>query len=62
MSELRWFKSTHSLPNSDCVEMAHLGGGRVVLRDSKDKTGPILSFSGTEWDSFLTSGIWCRRP
>ncbi|WP_067537234.1 DUF397 domain-containing protein [Nocardia crassostreae] len=53
-----WFKSTRSQPNADCVEIAHLRAGAVGVRDSKDPNGPVLVFSGGQWDRFLASGIW----
>ncbi|WP_280436858.1 DUF397 domain-containing protein [Nocardia carnea] len=50
----KWFKSTRSGGNRDCVEAAHLGGGFVGVRDSKNPTGPALIFTPGEWDAFLT--------
>jgi hypothetical protein len=40
--------------NSACVQIAHLPGGMVALRDSKDTTKPAHVFSGEEWAAFLT--------
>ncbi|GAB2548373.1 DUF397 domain-containing protein [Nocardia heshunensis] len=48
-----WFKSSYSSGGQDCVEVAHLGGGRVGVRDSKNPTGPALSFAPGEWDVFI---------
>ncbi|MGX1808927.1 DUF397 domain-containing protein [Nocardia sp. NPDC055321] len=60
LSDAQWFKSSKSPNSSECVEIVFLGGGggSVGVRDSKDPTGPVLAFSGAEWDSFLLSGIW----
>lgn len=45
-------KSSLSGPYSDnCVEVAFVDGG-VAVRDSKDQSGPVLSFTPTEWDAF----------
>jgi hypothetical protein len=48
-----WLRSTRCT-NGDCVEVAFLGG-EVALRDSKDKSGPMLVFSAAEWGAFLSS-------
>ncbi|TLF73151.1 DUF397 domain-containing protein [Nocardia cyriacigeorgica] len=50
---VQWFKSSHSGPSQDCVEIAHLGGGQVCVRDSKNPAGPALMFTPTAWDTFL---------
>jgi hypothetical protein len=52
----RWFKSSHSGGGADCVEVAHLAGGTVGVRDSKNPTGPALIFTPGEWDTF-TAGV-----
>lgn len=57
LSDAQWFKSSKSPNSSECVEIAFLGGS-VGVRDSKDPAGPVLAFSGAEWDSFLASDIW----
>ncbi|WP_280260095.1 DUF397 domain-containing protein [Nocardia abscessus] len=50
-----WFKSARS-GSKDCVEVAHLEGGMVGVRDSKNPTGPALVFTPGEWDAF-TAGV-----
>lgn len=47
-----WRKAAASGTNG-CVEVAPLPDGGVAVRDSKDKTGPVLSFTRHEWASFL---------
>jgi Domain of unknown function (DUF397) len=47
-----WTKSTYSGANGGCVEWATLGS-EIGVRDSKDKTGPILTFSRTAWQTFV---------
>ncbi|WP_454194755.1 DUF397 domain-containing protein [Nocardia sp. Marseille-Q1738] len=53
LSGARWFKSSHSGGGNDCVEVAHLDGGTVGVRDSKNPSGPALVFTPGEWDAFL---------
>ncbi|MEU1603108.1 DUF397 domain-containing protein [Micromonospora matsumotoense] len=47
-----WFKSSRSSDNANCVEV-RLAGGEVGVRDSKDRSGPILAFTDDAWVSFL---------
>jgi Domain of unknown function (DUF397) len=51
MPEAGWRKSTHSNING-CVEVALLGN-KVAVRNSKDRGGPVVMFTATEWDAFL---------
>jgi hypothetical protein len=46
-----WRKSTFSESNG-CIEVAFVGE-QVAIRDSKDRSGPVLTFSPTEWEAFL---------
>ncbi|MFI1990818.1 DUF397 domain-containing protein [Actinoplanes sp. NPDC020271] len=46
-----WRTSTKS-GGSNCVEVAHLKG-RVLVRDSKDRDGTVLTFDLATWNSFL---------
>ncbi|WP_378743329.1 DUF397 domain-containing protein [Nocardia brasiliensis] len=52
----QWFKSSRSGSGDQCVEVAHLDGGIVGVRDSKNPTGPALVFDPGEWDAF-TAGV-----
>jgi len=47
-----WRKSTWSIANGQCIETATLDG-RLVVRDSLDKAGPIATFTVGEWRTFL---------
>lgn len=51
--DLRWFKSSLSFCNSNCVEVASLPDGGVGVRDSKNADGPILRFTSDDWRTFL---------
>ncbi len=44
-SELRhvaWYKSQHSNPSGNCVEIARLADGQFALRNSRFPDGPAL--------------------
>ena len=47
-----WRKSSRSGAAGHCVEVAFLENATVV-RDSKDPQGPLLAFTGPEWDAFV---------
>lgn len=51
LSQAVWRKSSHSATNG-CVEVAFLSG-RVAVRDSKDRHGPVLVFLPHEWEAFV---------
>jgi hypothetical protein len=50
MSEQTWVKSSYSGSQANCVEVAVRD--RVVVRDTKDRTGPVLRFSPAAWREF----------
>jgi hypothetical protein len=51
LSRATWRKSSRSGGNG-CVEVAFVGG-KIAVRDSKDKSGPALTFTLHEWDAFV---------
>ncbi|MGB2567837.1 DUF397 domain-containing protein [Micromonospora citrea] len=58
IAEPRWrtsFRSTDT--GGNCVEMADNLPGVVLVRDSKDRSGPTLRFTPTAWRSFLTHTV-----
>jgi hypothetical protein len=51
-----WRKSRRSGGGDNCVEVAFAADGAVGVRDSKDRSGPILQFTRAEWVAF-TGGV-----
>ncbi|MFD2767773.1 DUF397 domain-containing protein [Micromonospora eburnea] len=50
----RWRTSTRSADGGgNCVEVADNLPGRVLVRDSKDRQGPVLAFGPAAWRAFL---------
>lgn len=55
LSGARWRKSTRSGGNGGaCVEVATNLPNLVAVRDSKDPSGPALTFIPDQWISFVT--------
>jgi hypothetical protein len=48
-------KSSHSNAERECVEVATNLPDTVAVRDSKDPTGPTLTFAPTAWHTFLAA-------
>jgi predicted secreted Zn-dependent protease len=53
--EVAWVKAAASIDNGSCVEVGACDCG-VLVRDSKNPDGPVLSFTPQEWDAF-TAGV-----
>lgn len=53
--EIKFRKSRFSFSQHNCVEVAFVDGGArdVMVRDSKDRGGPVLRFTQSEWDAFV---------
>jgi hypothetical protein len=47
-----WRKSEKSGGGGDCVEVAQWGDS-ILVRNSHDPSGPVLSFSRSQWEAFL---------
>lgn len=50
-----WFKSSYSTQSGDCVEVAFQATDMIAVRDSKNPSGPALSFTSSEWDAFTAT-------
>jgi hypothetical protein len=55
-----WRTSTRSIGNGQCVQIARRPDGRLAVRDSKDSSGPVLSFPPTTWRAFV-NGVKAGR-
>ncbi len=50
--DAQWRKSTRSGGNGQCVEARYVDHTAQV-RDSKDRQGPVLSFTADQWTDFV---------
>ncbi len=50
--QLIWRKAKRSMNNGDCVEVAP-ANGKILVRDSKDPSGPTLGYPADAWRNFL---------
>ena len=50
-----WHKSARSGAAGHCVEVAcnAAAGGKVFVRNSKDRSGPVVGFTPEEWTAFV---------
>jgi hypothetical protein len=51
MINSRWRKTSYSDNGGNCVEVAD-AGTRVLVRDTTDRTGPVLGFTPDAWRRF----------
>ena len=47
----RWRKSSYSGNGGECVEVADQSA-RVLVRDTQNRTGPVLRFTPVAWRRF----------
>lgn len=55
LSSARWFKSSRSSGQQNCVEVAFLSSDLVGVRDSKNPAGPALAVGAAAWDRFVAN-------
>jgi Domain of unknown function (DUF397) len=48
-----WIKSSYSMTNGNCIEVAGLSRELIGVRDSKNPAGPVLGFRPAQWDAFV---------
>jgi hypothetical protein len=51
-TDLKWFKSSYSSEQGECVEVA-TRSTTIHVRDSKDTSRPALALSPIAWTAFI---------
>ncbi|MFV2098709.1 DUF397 domain-containing protein [Micromonospora sp. LOL_014] len=54
LTSATWRKSSRSGNAGACVEVATNLPDVIAVRDSKDTTGPVLTFAPAQWATFTT--------
>ncbi|MDG4778221.1 DUF397 domain-containing protein [Micromonospora sp. WMMD961] len=63
ITEPHWRTSTRSTDTGgNCVEVADNVPGVVLVRDSKDRSGPVLTFAPAAWRGFVASAAQAPSP
>lgn len=52
-SSQNWVKSSYSMTDGNCIEVAGLSCELIGVRDSKNPAGPVLGFRPAQWDAFV---------
>ena len=54
IDDLQWRKARRSANNGACVEVTATNG-YVIIRDTMDRSGPSMEYSGVVWRMFVTN-------
>jgi uncharacterized protein DUF397 len=54
-----WRKSSYSGTAGNCIEVTNLGDEALAVRNSKDPTGPLLTFTIDQWSAFTLTVKIC---
>ncbi len=52
VDDLEFLASSRS-GSTNCVEVSRMPDGRVAVRDSKNREGPLLTFTSAQWARFV---------
>lgn len=57
MQRFEFTKSSYSIDERECIEVAANIPATVAIRDSKDPDGPILRFTPDAWAAFRAAVV-----
>jgi hypothetical protein len=53
LARATWRTASYSQANGSCVEVGNLSGGRIAVRDTKDRGGLAIVMTADTWRAFL---------
>lgn len=54
--QLHWRRASRCATHGSCVEIAHVPGGGMAIRDGKrENDSPVLLFGQEEWQNFTSA-------
>jgi Domain of unknown function (DUF397) len=53
LTTAKWFKSSKSNGQNNCVEAMRLPDGGMAIRDTKDRNKPAHVYTAREWQAFI---------
>jgi hypothetical protein len=54
--QVEWRKSSRSCDTGNCIDVAlALSPQQVGVRDTKDVSGPILTYTARDWQAFVSA-------
>jgi hypothetical protein len=57
LARATWRTASYTQGNGSCIEVADLSGGRIAVRDTKDRTGPALVMTAGAWRTFVANTL-----
>ena len=57
LARATWRTATYTQANGSCVEVAGLSGGRVAVRDTKDRGGVAIVVTADVWRTLLADTL-----
>jgi Domain of unknown function (DUF397) len=53
LTDVTWLSAPGGGASEDRVEIAHLPGGAVAMRNPADPSGTVLRYTAKEWEAFV---------
>jgi hypothetical protein len=57
LARATWRTASYTQGNGSCVEVGNLSGGRIAVRDTKDRGGMAIVMTADTWRAFLAQTL-----